>query len=1145
MDGILNSFKFEVSTSNENGTGKIQDKLFSLCRYDLSPALRGAFGDRIGRFDRLELDIGDIAYSALDVQLIPRIIAALESKLKAWDSIEGTEPLPDLIEELRQFLEKGARHWSQKALDIDQEIPFMIISNWPGLFTFLKTTKFQQQVAQRLVYHLSQSNYEALIHKLQPTEGGFVLGFVADMVAQRRQTNLLIPEASLEEELKTFVLVDLVKNHDSLFNRKMFVRRQLLSLSNHFRVDYQELLLLLKSTLQEIEITYRFRSTLPGLIDEIVRDTVKLPSPLAEKDELPWEFLFQPHRSADKQELLQVHWDRWVREYAGELTHSLKTRITTLDQVERLTADLHELGKIDSLIKLLEPASVDDIITYKKLMMQTQHQEQLVTSGLTDFDAQIDVFILSFLLLDRGSRFNNKQFLKYQIRKISQHFGKSFFQVLALVTKHTLRAGNARISGKLFKILKEIEEEERGWNPPEQLSTTEEMALVRTYLMSGLVDWQLLAYGHLSHKKQLAIVKRTLLQGNDAGHLLHFLEEQQDDIIRILDRFDQGIFDSLIAFLVKWKAKLIKLEQTRLLDLLSEKMSSKSNRRSIFKSLISFRKLDRAAIVSWGLKRDGRGKTGSLTFQYLSRKLLQGQPEKALPEVPTKPSISLLFNLIPGKAGFASLRVEDKKLLEASFTHLVQDTTRLRQMVSALKQSQWETLMTVAGEETLLSLYSGLVSLYGLSADSTFSKLDASEQRRFLLRLTSWGHDRLLKRKPLDKQLFQLLQNFGFAGESAVAKSQVQDSEDEELVAVRQFLTDGTIRKGFSLEVLESVILKWHMAKDARIISVFKDQQYTSVQMSKWSQKFSDQVLIRVLQVFLGRQITKYLFSFSRVEKLLSAVLKDSQDAFTRSTLWKRKILFGYIYGNRPLSVEQVLRFEVRQLSGESAAKFQAMLNQIHGAVSSEKVVLSNADKMLIQNLVNQPLETPDDEVAVADPPEESTVAEASGYLVENAGIVLLWPYFGRLFAQLGLLDDHERFKSVADQIRAISILQYTATGMHDFQEYQISLLKKICGMELAQPVNQAASPLLEHEQELIKSMLEGAISNWPQLGNTSVEGFRNSFLLRRGTLRLEDNTWTLRVERSGIDVLLDSIPWPITNVKLPWMDEVLYVAWR
>ena len=35
-----------------------------------------------------------------------------------------------------------------------------------------------------------------------------------------------------------------------------------------------------------------------------------------------------------------------------------------------------------------------------------------------------------------------------------------------------------------------------------------------------------------------------------------------------------------------------------------------------------------------------------------------------------------------------------------------------------------------------------------------------------------------------------------------------------------------------------------------------------------------------------------------------------------------------------------------------------------------------------------------------------------------------------------------------------------------------------------------------------------------------------------------------LYVERKGVDVLLESLPWTISIIKLPWMQDSLQVEW-
>ena len=85
---------------------------------------------------------------------------------------------------------------------------------------------------------------------------------------------------------------------------------------------------------------------------------------------------------------------------------------------------------------------------------------------------------------------------------------------------------------------------------------------------------------------------------------------------------------------------------------------------------------------------------------------------------------------------------------------------------------------------------------------------------------------------------------------------------------------------------------------------------------------------------------------------------------------------------------------------------------------------------------------------------------------------------------------------------------------------------------------------LIQSDREEAETVLQAAISHWQALKNTSINGLRSSFLLRQGLVREVENGWRLRVERKPFDILLDQLPWGIGIIKLPWMEEILWVEW-
>lgn len=161
---------------------------------------------------------------------------------------------------------------------------------------------------------------------------------------------------------------------------------------------------------------------------------------------------------------------------------------------------------------------------------------------------------------------------------------------------------------------------------------------------------------------------------------------------------------------------------------------------------------------------------------------------------------------------------------------------------------------------------------------------------------------------------------------------------------------------------------------------------------------------------------------------------------------------------------------------------------------------------------------------------------------IDNAGLVLLWPFLPRFFENMRLVKD----KAFVDEFaphKAIALLQFLADGSVEPPEYLLPLNKVLCGIPLETPF-EAVVELEKEELEAAASFLEAVIANAPILKNMSIEGFRNTFLRRKGILSFEDGHWMLRVERETYDLVLDRFPWPFKIVKLPWMAYVLYVDW-
>lgn len=164
-------------------------------------------------------------------------------------------------------------------------------------------------------------------------------------------------------------------------------------------------------------------------------------------------------------------------------------------------------------------------------------------------------------------------------------------------------------------------------------------------------------------------------------------------------------------------------------------------------------------------------------------------------------------------------------------------------------------------------------------------------------------------------------------------------------------------------------------------------------------------------------------------------------------------------------------------------------------------------------------------------------------YYVHNAGMVLLWPYLGTLFERAGLMRNSEFSDNEARQ-QAVLLLEFIASEDENPADDKLLFNKLLCGYPLDAPIT-VSLQMDENLEQLCSGLLEAIISSWAILGNTTINGLRESFLLREGKLNVNEENTELMVDPRAYDMLLDQLPWSLSPVKLSWMQQNLIVYWR
>ena len=226
----------------------------------------------------------------------------------------------------------------------------------------------------------------------------------------------------------------------------------------------------------------------------------------------------------------------------------------------------------------------------------------------------------------------------------------------------------------------------------------------------------------------------------------------------------------------------------------------------------------------------------------------------------------------------------------------------------------------------------------------------------------------------------------------------------------------------------------------------------------------------------------------------------------------------------------------------KNGSKVKNMLHQF----TMDKTLDSNESQTLenfATSIINFPLEGVEDiELQSEKKALYNVNPNEEGLFVNNAGLVLMHPFFKQLFINTKIADSNG--KIIESKVEtAIHLLHYLCTKEEQQIESELVLEKFFCGYPIDQPMLRFIE-LRQELKEMAEEVLQAAITHWKVLKNTSPDGLRTGFLQREGKLIVDNGSSKLIVERKGQDILLDKIPWNIHLIKLPWRNEIIHVDW-
>ncbi|QZE14367.1 hypothetical protein K4L44_00235 [Halosquirtibacter laminarini] len=165
--------------------------------------------------------------------------------------------------------------------------------------------------------------------------------------------------------------------------------------------------------------------------------------------------------------------ERWLR-YYGQYNICLRKRLVRQ----------FEEKELEKTVDILEPVEGVFIKRY------ATHLDQIETPTPINMSIVKWDFIFTYLLVERGSFFNKKTFVKYNLHQISQHYNLDYWMVISSFSKElenntTLQNTDA----KLVNILVEISHEDLASPLTEYVNDQEDLRCVESFLLGRNKDF--------------------------------------------------------------------------------------------------------------------------------------------------------------------------------------------------------------------------------------------------------------------------------------------------------------------------------------------------------------------------------------------------------------------------------------------------------------------------------------------------------------------------------------------------------------------------------------------------------------------------------------------------------------------------------
>ncbi len=476
------------------------------------------------RIETLALDLGDIDLEDLPTELPKRIRECLheaftqlfnQQRLGVFSAGDSNFQIFDKNESwnafTRWFFLHGTTPWWFKGAETALDILKNQIKHEPNTtLVIIQELGQSEAVRKRIVWQLGESVFFDIVHLLEPWQGDFICSYADNVIAahsrQSKQTRNKIATTNTTEfknELWYVILTHLLVDRGTIFNTVAFVSSTLRRLAQHYNIEFSVLVNQLSSAAVELESMGVVSSTFVtaiGMIHQQENKTLPVEESKIESTPDYWQLMRSMLHNSLRSKTVAVSVSGQSKKVLESINSDELFSVLTQQDSSRMATILKQEGASQRVRQGIlkhfgerELALVVQVVNpqeHRFILAHVENTQTLLQQDDTDKKIVWQV-LLDYLLADKGSYFNRRQFVFDTISQLCHH-QQIEYRVLLDMLMHVVVQQPNQCRFELLSIFQDLKQDLNKKEPKlnskahsSQLGAGEYQAAFLEYLRTG------------------------------------------------------------------------------------------------------------------------------------------------------------------------------------------------------------------------------------------------------------------------------------------------------------------------------------------------------------------------------------------------------------------------------------------------------------------------------------------------------------------------------------------------------------------------------------------------------------------------------------------------------------------------------------